>query len=385
MIEVRNPANQFFDKNGDPLDAGYIYIGATGVNPEVTAQAVYWDKDGLIPAAQPIRTINGYPSRDGAASKFYTATKNYSITVRNKKGELVISTLNCDSGIFDELAATTGAAGIGINGPYWLGSGADNVEEALQIINDYMYVLGVEVSTGLSVPPAINLFANSAFVINQRGYASSTPTVAANQYTLDRIRVVVSGQSIAFGPSTFGNLITCPAGGAEQVIEGARITGGQYACNWGGSGTITVNGLSRSKGEEFTLAANTNATVRMFGQFERFVLTRPKMIGVVSDNKFEYDINQDYALCRRYYEAGEYAEFSGNVTSGSAYYARVSFKTRKRTATPTITLSNAGATGFPAAGGVPSLVGADGFTEGRTANGTGVGRFYSTWTADSEI
>ena len=83
MIEVRNPANQFFDNDGSPLDDGYIYVGTTGANPETSPQAVYWDKEGTIPAAQPIRTINGYPARSGAASKFYTASKNYFYQIKN--------------------------------------------------------------------------------------------------------------------------------------------------------------------------------------------------------------------------------------------------------------------------------------------------------------
>lgn len=108
MIEITPPVRQFFDIDGNPLDAGFIYIGVTGANPETNPQQVYWDKDGLIPATQPIRTINGSPARDGAAARIFTSIRTYSITVKNKRGIVVQSTLNSDSGAFQELSAFAG-------------------------------------------------------------------------------------------------------------------------------------------------------------------------------------------------------------------------------------------------------------------------------------
>jgi hypothetical protein len=110
-----------------------------------------------------------------------------------------------------------------------------------------------------------NLLFNSLFDVNQRGYVSGAATTSANQYTLDRWRVVVSGQSLTFSASGIGNIITAPAGGVEQVIRGYNIRGGSYVLNWTGTATATVNGTARTKGEVFTLPANTNATVRLIG------------------------------------------------------------------------------------------------------------------------
>lgn len=296
MIEVRTPANQFFDTDGTPLDNGYIYVGTTGANPETTPQTVYWDKDGTIPAAQPIRTINGFPARDGAVSKFYTSTKNYSITVKDKRGILVMGVLNSDSGVFDELAETTGAAEVGYDNAS-SGLTATDVQDAIDEVKTELDSLGTTVSgLELTTSGVMNLFANGAFLINQRGYVSGTNTTTANQYTIDRIRVVTSGQNLTFTAGTFGNRITAPAGGAEQVIEGNRITGGEYACSWVGTGTIQINGVSKTKGETFTLPAGSNAVVKLFGEIEQFMLTRPNMLG-----QFEYDYFEDYRICQRYY------------------------------------------------------------------------------------
>jgi len=297
MIEVRSPVNQFFDIDGTPLDAGYIYIGTTGANPENTPQEVYWDKAGTIPAAQPIRTLNGYPARDGAVSKFYTSTKNYSITVKDKRSVLVMGELNSDSGVFDELSEAAGAAGVGYDNAT-SGLTATDVQAAIDEVQTNIETADARIDAlSSSFSGMVNLFANGAFVINTRGYVSGAVTVAPNQYTLDRLRVVVSGQSLTFTASTFGNRITAPAGGAEQVIEGLYITGGDYACTWTGTGTILVNGVTKAKGETFSLTAYTNATIFLSGEFEKFMLTRPEMIG-----RYEYDYSNDIALCRRYYQ-----------------------------------------------------------------------------------
>ena len=293
MIEVNSPAELFADTDGEPLDDGYIYIGESGQNPETNPQTVYWDKDGLIPAVQPIRTRNGFPYRDGAASKFYTEDAFYSITVRNKKRELVISTLNTDSGVFDELANATGAASVGYDNAV-SGLAATDVQDAIDELETEIDALEATIGDALAQNSGIvNIFGNSAFNINTLGYVSGTPTTGANQTTLDLLKVVVSGENLTFTAGTYGNAITAPSGGLEQAIAASLITGGDYACTWVGAGTITVNGVARAKNETFTLPAQTAATIRLAGSFERFMFTRPSMLG-----SFEYDLERDLAICQ---------------------------------------------------------------------------------------
>jgi hypothetical protein len=288
MIEVKTPAEQFFDLDGSALDGGFIYVGASGANPETTPVAVYWDKAGTIPATQPIGTVNGYPYRLGAAAKFYTATKNYSITVRNSAGALVISATNTDSGVFDELLAVSAAASIGYDNAT-SGLTADTVQEAVDELKTAADALDATVAgLDLGITGVINLFRNSAFFVNFNGYVSGTVTTIANQPTLDNINVVVLGESLAFTASTFGNKITAPSGGAYQTIEANRITGGDYACKWIGTGSIQVNGVAKAKEETFTLPAYTAATITLFGEIEQFQFTRPSML-----SQYEYDYLQD--------------------------------------------------------------------------------------------
>ena len=89
LTQLAPPYPVFTDKSGDPLDAGFLYFGEVNQNPETNPIQVYWDAALTQPAAQPIRTINGYPSRNGTAALIY-ADSQFSVTVRNKRNELVI-------------------------------------------------------------------------------------------------------------------------------------------------------------------------------------------------------------------------------------------------------------------------------------------------------
>lgn len=89
LTQLAPPYPIFTDKNGDPLDNGYLYFGVADQNPETNPIQVYWDNALTQPAAQPIRTINGYPARNGSPAAVYT-NDYFSITVRNKKNELVV-------------------------------------------------------------------------------------------------------------------------------------------------------------------------------------------------------------------------------------------------------------------------------------------------------
>lgn len=144
-----------------------------------------------------------------------------------------------------------------------------------------------------------NLIINGNPVINQRGYVSGTSTTGANQYTLDRWRVVTSGQSLAF--SATAGVVTCtaPAGGVEQVVEGASILGGTYVLNWTGTATATVGGNAVAKGGTVTLTGGSNATLRLVGGTFTKVQLEP---GPVATSFEERPVGVELLPCQRYYE-----------------------------------------------------------------------------------
>jgi hypothetical protein len=92
-LSIQPPYPAFAGTDGLPLENGYIWIGTVNLNPQVNPIAVYWDAALTIPAAQPIRTLNGYPMYQGTPARFYAAS-DYSILVQNSKGSLVYSSLN---------------------------------------------------------------------------------------------------------------------------------------------------------------------------------------------------------------------------------------------------------------------------------------------------
>lgn len=89
-LSLASPFPIFNDIDGNPLENGYIYVGTPGLNPETNPIQVYWDAALTVPAAQPIRTLGGYPSRNGTPARLYV-NSDYSIRVQNSKGSLVYS------------------------------------------------------------------------------------------------------------------------------------------------------------------------------------------------------------------------------------------------------------------------------------------------------
>ena len=89
LTQLAPPYPIFTDKNGDPLDNGYLYFGEVNKNPETNAIQVYYDSAFTQPAAQPLRTSNGYVMRNGSPALIYAGSQ-FSVTVRDKNNALVI-------------------------------------------------------------------------------------------------------------------------------------------------------------------------------------------------------------------------------------------------------------------------------------------------------
>lgn len=82
----------FTDIDGQPLEDGYVWIGTANLDPQTNPINVYWDAALTLPAAQPIRTLAGYPSNSGTPARLYV-NSDYSIRVMNKNGSTVYSAL----------------------------------------------------------------------------------------------------------------------------------------------------------------------------------------------------------------------------------------------------------------------------------------------------
>ena len=89
LTQLAPPYPIFTDKSGDPLDNGYLYFGEVNKNPETNPIQVYYDSAFTQPAAQPLRTSNGYVMRNGSPALIY-ANSQFSVTIRDKNNALVI-------------------------------------------------------------------------------------------------------------------------------------------------------------------------------------------------------------------------------------------------------------------------------------------------------
>ena len=150
----------FSDRNGSQLDGGYLYIGELNQNPETNPVEVFWDYSRTIPALQPIRTVNGWPSRDGSPAIIYTES-DYSITVRDSRQALVI---------------------------YYPASLANGTNVALQLSAvEFQYTA----TAGQTVFSGVDQFGN---VMNLPGVVFAT--VAGSALSIDEIAVAEDGRSV---------------------------------------------------------------------------------------------------------------------------------------------------------------------------------------------
>jgi hypothetical protein len=88
-LSIQVPFPVFQGRDGQPLENGYVWIGEANLNPQTNPVTVYFDAALTIPAAQPLRTINGYVSRAGTPAQIYVDGVNFSILVQDSKGSMV--------------------------------------------------------------------------------------------------------------------------------------------------------------------------------------------------------------------------------------------------------------------------------------------------------
>jgi hypothetical protein len=90
---VQAPLPLYLGLDGQRLQNGYLYFGVAELNPETNPVQMFWDAALTQPAAQPIRTINGMPDRNGTPSMLYT-NADHSLTIRDSAGRLVLYARN---------------------------------------------------------------------------------------------------------------------------------------------------------------------------------------------------------------------------------------------------------------------------------------------------
>ena len=226
-LSVNSPFLIFTDRDGQPLEDGYIYIGTAGLPAESNPQAIYWDAALTIPASQPIRTLGGYPMRSGSPASIYVDATDYSVAIKNKNSTLVFQSLNATERINFSLIAGTVPLNQG-------GTGATTQAGAL--LN-----LGALASDTTALSGAYTvLTADRGKVFNSTG-----------TWTLSLTAAATLGDGFAFGVVNVGTgSITIDPSGSE-TIDGAStlILAAGQSCFIVCSGTeFRSVGLSSSGG-----------------------------------------------------------------------------------------------------------------------------------------
>lgn len=88
-LSIQVPFPVFQDRDGQPLENGYIWLGQPNLNPQTNPVVAYYDEALTIVAPQPLRTLNGYISNAGTPAKVYINGVNFSILVQDSKGSMV--------------------------------------------------------------------------------------------------------------------------------------------------------------------------------------------------------------------------------------------------------------------------------------------------------
>lgn len=92
LIQVPFPV--FQDRDGQPLENGFIFLGVANLNPQTNPVSAFFDEALTIPAPQPLRTLNGFISRAGTPSQVFIDDENFSILVQDSKGSMVYNFLD---------------------------------------------------------------------------------------------------------------------------------------------------------------------------------------------------------------------------------------------------------------------------------------------------
>lgn len=252
---VISPFEVFTDLDGKPLENGYIYIGKANQNPVTNPIIVTWDVSGIYPAAQPVRTLGGYPQRNGSPGKLFVnagAFEDYSILVRDKQSRTVYYS---QSTRFDAVAGGNSVDILadlrdisGYNQPIYVrghtaaGDGGGGIFEWFEGATPGTYVD----DNGITVVPTggdgsggwLRQFSGRVIVdwFGSNSTPGTTDMSAAIQSAID------TGFPIEFKPATYRLSTTISSSGpldiiglgeyetillVDEGITGIRITGGQ--------------------------------------------------------------------------------------------------------------------------------------------------------------
>lgn len=359
----------FTDLDGTPLENGYIYIGQENENPITYPINVYWDDALSYTAGQPIRTLAGAPNRNGSPSPIFVPG-NFSILVRDKNQNQVYysrsGVKNYTTGIetgynyiqnpnFEVMQKFNGTS------DRWIKDSSGYTLTETLIILSYnqtvipskpRYFKKLSVSGGLGaseyaryiqVMEDVYKTAGEKITLSFWGYVDGGLTQIAvsldqvgsfNPSTALNSAIATKKFSMTADPRQYSMTINVPSlfgGGSEGLLD-TRDTGLQVNL-WLGAGSDyddQTESLGHGSGELYFTNVRLNA-------------------GSQIDTSVNRPFSEELLLCERYVEkSGQdlYQPGQGNDDGSINYIASdtsttlpgFKYRTRKRTASPTVTV-----------------------------------------------
>jgi hypothetical protein len=273
---IQSPFPIFTDIDGQPLEAGLIWLGTAGNNPISSPITAYWDAALTQVVTQPVTTRGGYPLNGTAVGRLYV-NADYSILVRNRSGSDVLSALNAteryDSSLVTFIQAGAGAV---------VRTAQAKMREVVSVKDFGAVGDGVADDTAAFVAARAWADANkpSTLVFPKGIYKYS----ASPNWNISGLRMVFDSAEFVCTNTTPGHtafLIHAFVGGGSpsdpfiqqvdfdgdlvvtcnsQCTYGVRAYG-LARCNW--SGSIRVRGGDASSGRAFSIEA---CSLNNFGQ-----------------------------------------------------------------------------------------------------------------------
>jgi hypothetical protein len=90
-FSISEPFPQFHDRDGQPLDGGFVWIGTAGLDAQANPIPVFFDAALTLPASQPIGTRSGFAANGATPTPVYCDVSDYSIKILDANGTLVSS------------------------------------------------------------------------------------------------------------------------------------------------------------------------------------------------------------------------------------------------------------------------------------------------------
>jgi hypothetical protein len=247
----------FSETDGQPLENGYIWIGTVNLDPQGNPINVYWDALLTQPAAQPIRTLNGYPSRNGTPARMYV-NSDYSIRVMNKNGSVVYSAPAATERYSDVVVSSINAENVVYDPPF--GGGVPTNAEAWMAkavrVTDFGAVGDGVTDDTAAIQAALTYQANNQ-ISTQDGAGNFLGT--SPDIFFPKGRYLIS--STLNWTSSYGKLI-----GEQAIISEAGGFAGNYAIeNTTGAWRVSVHGIQF---EDFHTAVYLDNANQNSGQIE---------------------------------------------------------------------------------------------------------------------